>query len=311
MRADHFAFKDADRVEIFVYRWLPDDPAGPKAVVQVAHGMAEHAGRYERLAESLTAAGYAVYAPDHRGHGRTARSEEELGFLAESGGFDRVVEDHRELALRIRTEAPGRPVFFFGHSMGATLAQVYLSRYGESLRGAVLSGTTARQGPLLYLGLAASRLEAMFRGSRERSPFMTALSFGAFNRPFRPNRTEFDWLSRDGAEVDKYVADPRCGFICTTSFFYDLLSGLRVAHARATYARVPKRLSIFVLSGDRDPVGGFGKSVRQTVDAYREAGCLDVTGKNYPGGRHEMLNETNRDEVVSDILSWLEARTGA
>lgn len=307
MRADHFAFKTADGVELFVYRWLPDDPAGAMAMVQIAHGMAEHGGRYERFAQALTAAGYAVFAPDHRGHGRTARSGDDLGYLADTDGFNRVVEDHLALNGRMQKDLPGRPVYLFGHSMGATLAQVYIGRHGETLRGAILSGTTARQGPLILFALGAARLEMTFRGNRERSPLLTALSFGAFNRPFRPNRTEFDWLSRDAAEVDKYVADPLCGFTCTTSFFCDLFTGVRIAHAAATYAEVPAGLPILVFSGDQDPVGGFGKSVRQTVAAYREAGCRDVTGKDYPGGRHEMLNETNRDAVTADILAWLAA----
>ena len=302
MQASTFMLEAPDGVSLFVYRWLPDGPA--KAVVQIAHGLAEHAGRYARLAEALCAAGYAVYADDHRGHGRTAGTPADLGVLAERDGWNTCVDDLWRLTLRIGADHPGLPIVLLGHSMGSFMAQQLITEHGEVLAAAVLSGTNGKPPPIAPIGLLLAHIERLRAGPRGRSPVMRALFFGAFNKPFRPARTEFDWLSRDETEVDKYVADPLCGFEATTGLYIDMLRGLAEIAKPARQARIPKSLPIYIFHGSRDPVA---VNVGQLLDAYRSAGLRNVTYKVYVDGRHECLNDINRDEVTRDLVSWLDA----
>jgi alpha-beta hydrolase superfamily lysophospholipase len=310
MRADTFTFQADDEKELFVYRFLPEEGAPKKAVVHIVHGMAEHAGRYARLAEALTGGGYAVYAHDQRGHGKTAESDEELGFFAHSRGFRRTVRDIEELIALEKQENPGLPVILYGHSMGSYMVQLFISDHGRWIRGAVLSSTSGKPSPVASAGRLVARAERRRLGERGRSKVLNSLSFGSFNRAFAPTRTDFDWLSRDPAEVDKYVLDPRCGFICTTSLWVDLLDELAEIHRPENQARIPKDLPVYLFCGSRDPVGENTKSVEQLIAAYKRAGLRDVTQRFYPEGRHEMVNEVNRDEVTRDLLAWLDRVTG-
>ena len=306
MNTTDFTFDSPGGEKIFVYKWTPDGKA--RAAVQIAHGMTEHGARYERLARSLTGAGFAVYANDHRGHGKTAGTPERGGIYAERDGFRAVIEDMHTLTGIIKKENPGVPVFLLGHSMGSFLSQGYVSLYGNELAGLVLSGSAGDNRALARMGRLIARIICVFRGRTFRSRLLDTLSFGAFNKPFAPNRTAFDWLSRDAAEVDKYVADPWCGFLCTAGFFYDLASGLVWIHTPSTVNRVPRSLPVLAVAGSEDPVGGKGKLVRKLVRMYETHGIRDLTWKLYPGARHEILNETNRDEVTADILEWLSKR---
>ncbi|KYF77331.1 hydrolase, partial [Sorangium cellulosum] len=296
MPADTFTFQADDGRELFVYRWLPDD--GARGIFHIAHGMSEHAGRYARLAHALSAAGWAVYANDHRGHGRTARERGELGFFASQGGFQRVVRDLAALIAREQEEHPGLPVVLFGHSMGSSLVQEYLIERGGSIQGAVLSGSSGKPSPLVDAGRLVARAERRRLGERGKSQLLQSMSFDSFNKLFAPARTPFDWLSRDRAEVDGYMADPRCGFPATVSLWIDLLDALVDIARPERQARIPKDLPVYVFSGSRDPVGGPLRGVTQMIEAYRAAGLRRVTPRIYPGGRHEMLNEINREEVV-------------
>ncbi|KYG00394.1 hydrolase [Sorangium cellulosum] len=305
MPADTFTFQADDGRELFVYRWLPDD--GARGIFHIAHGMSEHAGRYARLAHALSAAGWAVYANDHRGHGRTARERGELGFFASQGGFQRVVRDLAALIAREQEEHPGLPVVLFGHSMGSSLVQEYLIERGGSIQGAVLSGSSGKPSPLVDAGRLVARAERRRLGERGKSQLLQSMSFDSFNKLFAPARTPFDWLSRDRAEVDGYMADPRCGFPATVSLWIDLLDALVDIARPERQARIPKDLPVYVFSGSRDPVGGPLRGVTQMIEAYRAAGLRRVTPRIYPGGRHEMLNEINREEVVRDLLAWLDA----
>lgn len=300
----------ADGTPLFVRHWLPDGP--PKAVVQIAHGMAEHSARYERFAERLTAAGYAVYAADHRGHGQTASSmTPDHGYFADRDGFDTVVADLRTVTDHVREEQTGLPLFLFGHSMGSFLSRAYAIRWGHDLTGLVLSGTAGDPGALGRIGRAVALAQARVRGRRHPSGLMDRLTFGQYNAAFKPNRTEFDWLSRDPDEVDKYIADIECGNLFTAGFFSDLLDGLTRVNADGEVSRVPKGLPILLVSGDMDPVGEKSKGVRRVEEQYRRLGVTDVTSIFYPGARHELLNETNRDEVTDDVIAWLDERLRA
>lgn len=307
MLQKEFQFQSDDGTQVHVYNWAPEDTT-VKGVVQIAHGMAETAKRYERFAELLTGHGYIVYANDHRGHGKTAGSLENVGYLADSEGFDWMVRDVKKLTDLIKGENPDLPLFLFGHSMGSFVSQRYLMLHGNELTGAILSGTNGSQALLHNVGLLAASFDVRKNGRKAHSHQMNKLSFGTFNKAFRPNRTEYDWLSRDEEEVDKYINDPYCGGIFTGGFFYDFMKGLKETDKVENVKLVPKTLPIYLCSGDKDPVGNYGKGVKKLHDTYRKVGIQDVSMTLYPGARHEILNETNRDEVMNNILDWIEAR---
>jgi alpha-beta hydrolase superfamily lysophospholipase len=310
MKSDTLTVRGADGIELHTYRWLPSGRDRKlRAIVQVSHGMAEHAGRYERFAKALTKAGYGVYANDHRGHGLTA-STQDHGYLADNGGFDLVVEDMGAVTRAIRSEHPDLPVILFGHSMGSFLARLYAARHVAPIDALILSGTAGDPGPLGLVGRGLAAAQARLRGKRHPSGLLDNLAFGQNNNAFKPARTEFDWLSRDEAEVDAYVADPLCGNVFTAGFYQDLLAGLAEAVKPETAASVSNDLPILLFSGDQDPVGDNGKAVVATADQYRTGGSDDLTCKLYPEGRHEMLNEINRDDVMADIVHWLNGRFG-
>lgn len=296
-----------DRVTLRGHVWLPDDETAIRGVVHIVHGMSEHGGRYRRLAEQLTGAGYGVYAPDTRGHGLTAGTEDNLGHLADMDGWALVVSDVLEINHRIHHRHPDLPIILLGHSMGSFISQHYITLYGQTVQGVALSATDFSSGQLRRLALLIARWEVRHHGPHHRSTLMNALSFSSFNRPFRPNRTAFDWLSRDDTEVDRYIADPYCGFLCSAQTWEDMFIGLERIHSQHTRRRIPSDLPIYLLAGDKDPVGKFGKGPRRLYAAYLKAGIQDVTLKLYNCARHEPFNETNRDEITQDLITWLDA----
>ena len=301
MKSETFTIDRPDGHAVFVRLWRPDAPA--KAAVQIVHGLAEHSARYARLAEALTDAGYAAYAHDHRGHGPNC-APADLGHFADRDGWRLLLDDAQAVAERIGADQPGAPRVFLGHSMGSFLGQTYIAEHGGELAAAVLSGTSGPPPAMLKAGRLVVAFERWRLGPRGKSKLVQALLFGEQNKPFRPARTSFDWLSRDQAEVDKYVADPLCGFALSNQLAADLVGALADLGSPALAARIPKSLPIYVFSGARDPVGA---TLQRLLDAYRAAG-LDVTAKIYPDARHETLNETNRDEVTRDLVAWLDAR---
>jgi alpha-beta hydrolase superfamily lysophospholipase len=295
-----FSFANED-VQVVVDRVLPSGT--PKAAVIVVHGMAEHAERYARFAAELAAHGYAVYAPDHRGHGRTAGGTESLGWAGEDG-WNGIVRDLERLASIVRERHSDAPLFLLGHSMGSMLAQRFAQLHGAELAGLILSGTTG-SAPNLGAGIAAAAAVRMLRGDRAPSPLQRVM-FADFNQPFE-RRTGFEWLSRDAAEVQKYVDDPRCGFTFSNRLMLDMLRGYAETWKPANERRIPAGLPVLMFSGARDPVVGGGKNVAKLAERYRALGLRDVQVAIYPDARHETLNETNRDEVVRDVLAWLDA----
>jgi len=282
----------ADGQAGYVHVWQGRAPAS--GVVLLAHGMGEHALRYQPLAESLVAAGFDVYANDHRGHGQTVREASQLGDYGPEG-WRGLIDDALLLARRIRDDYEV-PVLIMGHSMGSMLVQHLLTEASELYDGAALSGTTA-----VDVMAAAAAAPAAAEESAEAGE--TDL-FASFNAAFEPVRTPSDWLSRDPEQVDLYVDDPLCGFSVTDASFASLMeAGAAYSTPEAT-SRIRPELPIYVFAGDKDPVGAGGVLVRRVVDRYREAGIQDVELKLYPDARHEVFNETNREEVVRDFLAW-------
>ena len=290
--------------EVAVRRWLP--PGEVRAIVVIVHGLAEHSARYGRFAEALAARGYAVYAPDLRGHGRTAGAEEYLGW-AGPDAWNGMLSDIAQVLDLARTEQPGRPVVLFGHSMGSFLAQRFAQLHGRELAGLILSGTSG-SAPGIDAGIIASRLLSIGANARKPSPLAKSV-FAGFNKPFAPGRTGFEWLSRDQAEVQKYVDDPWSGHSVSNRFFTDMLVGEREAWMRPNEARLPRDLPVLLFAGDHDPVGRNGAGVTELTERYRHLGLRDVREILYPEGRHEMLNETNRDQVTADVRAWIDERT--
>jgi alpha-beta hydrolase superfamily lysophospholipase len=304
MDSSTFTLQAADAASIHVFKWVPDAGTQIRAVVQLSHGLAEHAGRYARLAEALTAAGYAVYANDHRGHGVTA-SDDEVGTFAPHDGWHKVVNDLHLLNGRIRREQPGVPVIVMGHSMGSLLVQNLLFAHPKDADACVLSGTSGKPPAIATVGKLVARLERLRLGPTKGSKLLDTMGFGAFNKAFAPNRTASDWLSRDPVEVDKYLHDKRCGFLASAQLWMDLLGGLSLISRPDRQAQVNKALPMYMFAGARDPVGQNTASIVQLIAAYKDAGLTNITSKFYPEARHETLNEINRDEVTADLVGWL------
>ena len=292
----------SDGFDIVVDSTLPK--GSPKAALVVAHGMAEHAARYGRFAGELAAHGYAVYAPDHRGHGRTAGGDDRLGW-AGGDGWNGMLRDLDRLTTLVEERHPGTPLVLFGHSMGSVLAQRFAQLHGARLAGLILSGTFG-DAPNIKAGIAAASVLRTLRGERAPSPLQRTM-FAGFNKGFTPQRTGFEWLSRDDAEVQKYAGDPRCGFTFSNGLLTDMLRGYAETWKPANERRIPVALPVLFFSGALDPVGGNTRAVTALAQRYRALGLRDVHVTFYPDARHEMLNETNRDEVVRDVLAWLDA----
>lgn len=294
--------KARDGKSLYIYCW--DKVEKPKAIVQIFHGMAEHAGRYKEFAEYLNGHGFIVYASDHRGHGKTAGNVDELGYIGEDG-FNIIVEDKHLIFNQMKQEHPELPMFLFGHSFGSFLAQEYIIRYGSELNGVVLSGSAAQKGIQVYGGRLVSSFERFIFDEKKQSNLMDKLSFGSYNKKFQVDGHKFSWLSSDLNEVKKYEEDSFCGSVFTTGFFYYFMKGLRNLYEKKRLALIPNKLPIYIVSGDEDPVGDYGKLVKQLFEVYKKNGIRDVQMKLYPGCRHEILNEINKKEVYVDILNWL------
>ncbi|MDR1420931.1 MAG: lysophospholipase [Treponema sp.] len=318
-------FTSGDGAKLFLRRWSPG--SGLKAALHIVHGMAEHSLRYARLARRLNGAGIEVWAADQRGHGRTADTAVNdpgrgglMGHCADFGGFDRVTLDVDCINRKIREERPGLPLFLLGHSWGSFIAQHYIETFAgrdadsgdgaAPIDGCALSGTRGPGGFRIRAGSFFMAALALIAGKRRASAFARAAVDGPYNKPFRPNRTPFDWLSRDEEEVDAYVRDPACGILCSAGFYRDMVDGLYRIHRPAAMERIDRDLPVYVFSGSADPAGGMGSSPTVLVNAYRSMGMKDLEFVLYPGARHETLNETNREEVSENLLSWILKHSG-
>ena len=305
MKATEYKLATSDNQEIQVYEWLPDDDTKITGILQIVHGMAEHGKRYTHFAHFLNKQGFVVYASDHRGHGKTAGKVENLGFFGKKNGWDRVIADLKVLSSHIKDKYPELPFFILGHSMGSFLTRKYILKSPFKLNGAILSGTGGNPGILGRIGVFITRFLMLFYPKNSQSKLMDKLSFGSFNAKFKPNRTAFDWLSRNDEEVDKYIEDPYCGAIFSLKFFEDMITGLLFVSRQSNVNKTPEDLPIYIFSGSFDPVGNFGKGPTELYGKYKKAGVKDIKIRLYEGARHETLNEINRDEVYNNILQWI------
>jgi alpha-beta hydrolase superfamily lysophospholipase len=280
--------------------WRPQ--GAPRAVVQIVHGMAEHIARYDALAQRLNEAGFLVVGHTHLGHGDQA---ETLGWFASHGGWDALVEDVHILRGETQRAYPDTPYFLLGHSMGSFIVRTYCQRYEAGLAGVILSGTGHYDPLTVNMGLMIANLQCLLGGGRKPGKLLGAISFAGYNKAWKPARTAFDWLTRDTEIVDRYVADPYCGFPFTGSGYRDLFRGLRRLYP-AHLASMDKTVPVRLFSGAEDPVGKRGAGVKITMRELLDAGVEDVSLKLYEGARHETLNETNRQEVWNDLVQWIE-----
>jgi len=279
-----FWFASADGLHVACTRWKSEGPS--RGIVQIAHGMGEHIGRYRRLIEALVSSGLTVYGNDHRGHGRTALSSKDLGDFGE-GGFDLLVADMFRLSGIAKEENPGKPFILFGHSMGSFAAQQYVLDHSQAIDGLILSGSGA--------------LDALARVAGSAPEGTNIL-----NASFEPARTPLDWLSRDTAVVDAFINDPLCFAQLQPTSFASFLGAASRLSGAVDLRKVRPDLPIYLFSGSEDPVGQKLEGVQILIARYRNAGIHDISHDFYPGGRHEMLDEINRNEVVSNMLSWID-----
>ena len=284
---------------------LPDGK--PKAVVQIVHGIAEYIERYDGFMLFLAENGYVAVGNDHLGHGKSVNSPAELGVFADSDGWTHAVNDLKALHDRIHGDYPDIPYIFFGHSMGSFLTRTYMIRFPDLYDAAILSGT-GHQSPLLINGgLLFAELLTAVKGPRASGQALNDMAFGSYCKRIENPRTAYDWLSRDPETVDRYIADPLCGFVCKCSLYRDMMKGLKFLTNQKNISSMNKEAPVYFMSGAEDPVGDWGEGVEKAYRAFCDAGLKDVMIRLYPGGRHEMLNETNREEVRKDILDWLNA----
>ncbi len=311
MKSSTFTFKDQDNIEIFVYKWEPE--TAPKAVVQIIHGLAEHSKRYTRVAEVLCNEGYACYANDQRGHGLTAGDLTEATLEGHAGvlganGWRGVVNDVHELSEIIKKEHPDLPLFLLGHSWGAFTAQDYIQEWGNELKGCVLSGTNGKVRRLVITaGKILLKSEIKKRGPTEPSQKMYDMNFKSNNNLWDKDEeaTGFEWLSRDKAEVQKYIDDPWCGFVPPATLWLEFLKGFEKIYKNQNEQKIPKNLPILFISGSLDPIGTKSLGVKAMIKRLTKYGLSELTSIFYENARHEIFNEINRDEVFKDLIEWL------
>ena len=287
---------------LHAFRCVPEGEV--RAIVQLSHGMVEFIDRYKPLAEYLAARGILVTGNDHLGHGGSIRTRADYGYFAEPDGNRAVLDDLHAMTVLTKQLYPGVPYFLLGHSMGSFYARQYLCEWGSELDGAIILGTGFQPKALVAFARTVCRVLAVFFGWQHRSRLVAELSFLGYNKGLE-GRTTHDWLNRDAAEVDKYLADERCTFTFTLNAYYSMFSGILRLHDPAFLARMPKDLPLLFLAGTADPVGDRGKGVLRAIQSLKAAGMQNIRCKLYPGARHELLVETNRQEVFADIAAWL------
>ena len=298
-----FTFRSGNAVNnVYVRGWLPDGPV--RGTVQLAHGIDEYVQRYDPFMQFLANEGYAVYANDHIGHGRSSLPNR-LGYVGDSAGWNIMVGDMLTLHKTIAVGHPDCPHFLFGHSMGSFLARTFMIKYGELLSGCVLSGTGHPPKALTMGARALASVEVKRHGPGYYSELLNNVMNGQYNGGYENPRTPYDWISSDPSVVDAYIADPQCGYVPTAGLMSEMLKGVDYITSQRNIDKMPKDLPIYFVSGASDPVGELSAGVMRAYKAFLKVGMKDVSLKLYPGMRHEILNDVDRDEVMDDILAWL------
>lgn len=302
-----FHFSSANgSTNIHCRMWSPEGE--PRAVVQIVHGVAEHIGRYHEFASFLTEHGFVAVGDDHLGHGLSVNNESELGWFAEKDGWDLIIKDEKTLRDMMREKYPDVPLILLGHSMGSFMARTYIGYYPDDFDLCILSGTGHTPGAVCRAGRMIARREIRRHGSKYRSATLQNMAFGSYlkgiENPIGPN----DWICRDENVIRAYDADPLCGFGGTAELMYEMMVGLEKIGNNSHIMKMKKNLPILFISGEADPVGGWGKGVRTVFDRFKGIGMQDVTIRIYPEMRHEVLNEINKQEVWNDVLAWIDKK---
>ena len=307
IQPQEFTFPSADGVhQIHAVAWHPTN-GNPRGIVQLVHGICEYSLRYQDFASFLAQQGYLVVGHDHLGHGQSVTSPDEYGFFGQAHGWGYLIKDMDTLRRRTAEQYPDLPYILMGHSMGSFVVRCYIAtRSAPHLDGCILSGTAQEPAPLIHSALRLSKRLGASKGKAYPSRILTRLSLEFYNGHFKPNRTTADWISRDETVVDAFLQDEQCRFSPTIGMYHDMLTGLAFLSDSSKLQRIDPNLPIYLFSGEKDPVGGNGVGVRRVYEMLKDRGMADVTMKLYPDGRHEMLNEINKEEVYQDLLQWLE-----
>ena len=304
---EEFNMISFDGTDIHCYIW--NDVAEPKAVVQIAHGMGEHCGRYDDFASFLNKNGYIVIAEDHRGHGKTCGYEKRG--IVEGDSYNDTISDMIALTNNYAIKKYKLPVVLVGHSYGSFLSQGYIERNGDALAGVILSGSAYMNTMQVAFGRLVASIQNLLCGGSKPANLIAKLSFGAYDKQFKEENQPFAWLTRDKEVVKKYIADEYCGaaFNMSIAFQKSFFYGMKTVYRPEALRNIPKSLPIFIASGDKDPVGGNGELVTRLYEEYRSLGISDLAVKLYPDARHEILNELNKEEVYADFLAFIDKVT--
>ena len=291
-----------DQTPLHVYHW-PGQSITPSKVVLIIHGMMEHAKRYAEFGQFLSEHNIAVYAYDQRGHGQTAAHPNRVGIL--NGDWKTLVKDAQQVCQTIATKHTGIPMVVLGHSMGSYVAQHLASNYGNHLNGLILSGASKESALDVFFGSLVATFFTNNIGPNKKASLIHNIIFSKFNNQFKPTQSPSDWLTRDSTIVDTYINDPFCGQICSNNFFKALFDGLKDLNSDKIIPNIPSDLRLLIMNGKKDPLSKNGKTINDLIETYQKSGHLNITHKSYTDARHEILNETNKQEVYNDILKWL------
>lgn len=308
MKKEEFYFESRDgESRIHAVRYIPEG-MDVKGVIQVIHGMAEYFERYEDFAEYMTARGFVVTGDDHLGHGKSVAEGGAYGYFCEQDPATVVVRDVHRLKKMTQETYKGVPYIIMGHSMGSFIARNYICKYGTGIDAAIIMGTGMQSKFLMGISKFVAGSQKLFFGSKHASKFINGIAFGSYNKKIKDCRTEFDWLSANPENVDKYIADPLCGRIFTVNGFQTLFELISRLLDNKNLEKVPKDLPIYMVAGEDDPVGNYGEGVKAAKDSLEKVGVKDITLKLYPGLRHEILNEMEKETVKEDIYNWIQQK---
>ncbi len=310
IRKEEFYFDSRDREsKIHAVKWIPDVEL-PVCIFQIVHGMAEHIERYDEFAAFLAQKGILVVGDDHLGHGKSVPEGGTYGYFCKEDAASVLVRDEHRLKKIMQEQYPGVPYLILGHSMGSFIVRNYLFNYGSGVSGAVIVGTGMQSKFTLLTARTVTAIQKLIFGPKHVGKFIDKASFGKYNERFSPARTNADWLSRNEENVDRYLADPMCGFVFTLNGFAALFQLIQNCYSAEKIEKMPKQLPILLLSGVDDPVGNYGKSIETVYQSYLEHGMQNVQMKLYEKDRHELLNEVDREQVYGEIYRWILQRIG-